>query len=177
MTDNQLSRIHSILDMIDEAEGQFLELGHALRKLRDEDPHAFATMIDTPGLGRRRAYYLVEIAKAFDDKPHLHGKLRLLGWTKAAALASHASAPNLDELMQLATEITAYELKAFLKDGPDGLGKQVLAFSFGAPDFAKVSQVLKANGALGAPIGLRNKEAALLRALSMGKKTPQKSAE
>jgi hypothetical protein len=153
--------------MIEDAERQFLEIGNALRNLLEEEPNSFATLTEAPEIGRRRAYYFVEIAKAFQPHPHLHEKLQKVGWTKSALLAKHADAPNLEELLQLAEEVTTHELSAFLKQGPTGLGGGVLMFKFDAPALARVTKALKANGAYEAPAGLRKKEIALLKALSI----------
>jgi hypothetical protein len=158
----------AILHMLDDAETRFLEIGSVLLTLQEKTPHAFATLIEAPELGRRRAYYFVEISKAFEHQPHLHDRLRRIGWSKASALAKHALAPNFEELLQLAEQVSAYELKAFLKQGSTGLGGNVLMFALDAGAFAAVTQALKANGAYETPGGLREKEAALLRALSIG---------
>jgi hypothetical protein len=53
---------------------------------------------------------------------HLHERLRRIGWSKSATLAKHALAPNFEDLLLLAEQLTAYELKAFLKEGPARLG-------------------------------------------------------
>ena len=167
MTDDKSTKIQYILNMIEDTERQFLEIGSALRNLLEEEPHSFATLTEAPEVGRRRAYYFVEIAKAFQNHSHLHEKLQKIGWTKASMLAKHVDAPNLGELLQLAEEVTTHELGAFLKQGPAGLGGGVLMFKLDAPALAEVTKALKANGAFETPAGLRKKEAALLQALSI----------
>ena len=166
MTDDKPTHIQHILDMIDDADGKFLEIGSVLRQLKEDDPAAFAAVIEAPVLGRRRVYYLVRISRAFGDKPHLHDRLRRLGWTKAELLAPYASAEPFDELLNLAEEVTAHELKSFMKNGAAGLGAGLLIFALPAAAYAKVTRVLKAYGAYQTPHGLRNKEKALLEAIS-----------
>jgi hypothetical protein len=166
MTDDKPTPIQQVLDLIDDADGKFLEIGSVLRQLKEDNPAAFAAVIEAPGLGRRRVYYLVRISKAFDDKPHLHERLRRLGWTKAELLSPYASTEPFDELLNLAEEVTAHELKAFMKDGAAGLGAGLLTFALPAAAYAKVTKVLKAYGAYQTPHGLRNKEQALLGAMS-----------
>ena len=166
MADDKPNQIQSILNMIDDAEGKFLEIGSALLQIKDNDPGAFATLIEAPALSRRRAYYLIRIVTAFEHKPHLHERLRGIGWTKAELLVKHAEAANFGELLDLAEHVTAHDLKAFLKHGPAGLGGGVLVFSLPAGAYAKVTQALKACGAYQTPAGLRNKEAALLQVIA-----------
>jgi hypothetical protein len=44
----------------------FIELGRALRKLQESKPVLFEKVYKTTDLGRRKAYYLVQVSKTFD---------------------------------------------------------------------------------------------------------------
>ena len=104
-----------IINMINIDENRFLNLAALLRKLKDTQPNDFATLVEWPKLGRRKAYYLVEIDEAFGDKADLHPRLSEIGWTKAAKIAKFATPENIDDLLELAESYTALELELLLK--------------------------------------------------------------
>jgi len=62
-------------------EERFLELARALRALQESDPAAFALVVATSAIGRRRAYYLVSVNGAFDGLPVVDERLEQIGWT------------------------------------------------------------------------------------------------
>ena len=49
-------------------EDEFLELGSTLHHLQQTLPKDFKKVASLPQLGRRKAYYLISIDKAFGDK-------------------------------------------------------------------------------------------------------------
>lgn len=83
-------------------EERFLELARALRALQESDPAAFAQVVATSAIGRRRAYYLVSVSRAFDGLPVADERLEQIGWTKLAILAPHVGVKNVGELLDLA---------------------------------------------------------------------------
>ena len=99
--------VFDIIHLIDAEEDRFLDLAALLRKLKDTQPNDFASLIDWPKLGRRKAYYLLEIDEAFGDKADLRPRLSEIGWTKAAKIAKFATPENTDELLELAESYTA----------------------------------------------------------------------
>lgn len=56
-----------------DVEHNFLELGKTLRKLIDRDPDLFQQIVKKRKLGRRKAYYLVEVSRAVRSR---HGRQR-----------------------------------------------------------------------------------------------------
>jgi len=65
--------------------------------VQEKSPQNFKTPISIPQLGRRKAYYLVSIDKAFGDKNVAPGRLKKVGWTKLAALAPHIRQQRLED--------------------------------------------------------------------------------
>ena len=57
------------LTMSKNVEDNFLDLGRQLRQLQDREPELFQKIIDQSDLGKRKAYYLVEVSKTFDPLP------------------------------------------------------------------------------------------------------------
>ena len=83
-------------------EDNFLELGRSLRHLQDRDPDLFQQVVTKGELGRRKAYYLVEVSRTFDKAPVPKSRLRKIGWTKLQLIAKHVTPHNLDDLLELA---------------------------------------------------------------------------
>lgn len=166
MSDDKNAYISDIMQMLDEAESRFLELGAVLKKLKATQPAEFAGIADATTLGRRRAYYLIEIDRVFGAMELLQPRLMKIGWSKLSLIARHVNPANLEELLHLAETSAAHELRAYLKKGTPGLGARVLLLSLDAHQFERIWEVLIANGAYLTPKGIHNKEAALLQALS-----------
>ncbi len=68
-----------------------------------------------PQLGRRKAYYLISIDKAFRDKNVSAERLKKIGWTKLAALAPHITKDSLEEALLFAEANTVRNIEAVVK--------------------------------------------------------------
>jgi hypothetical protein len=71
-----------VLALSANVEDTFLDLGRSLRQLLDRDPGLFQQIVKKGRLGRRRAYYLVEVSRKFDPLPISRARLKKIGWTK-----------------------------------------------------------------------------------------------
>ena len=65
-----------------DVEDNFLELGKSLRELQHRDPALFRQFVANANIGRRKAYYLIEVSRIFDPLPIPRARLRKIGWTK-----------------------------------------------------------------------------------------------
>ena len=144
----------------DRIEDRFLELARALRAPQKSDPGAFAQVFATSVIGRRLAYYLVSIGRAFDGLPVVDARLEQIGWTKLAIIAPHVGLMNVGELLDLAEDHTAFELQGFADDMPRQEDHCVLLRMTEA-DYALFLDVMTAFGATRKGRGLANKEKAL----------------
>jgi hypothetical protein len=79
------------LALSSDVEDKFLELGRALRQLLDRDPALFQQVVKKRGLGRRKAYYLVEVSRRFEPLPISRAKLKKVGWTKLQIIGQHVT--------------------------------------------------------------------------------------
>ena len=139
--------VFDIIHLIDANEDRFLDLAALLRKLKDTQPKDFASLIDWPKLGRRKAYYLIEIDEAFGDKPDLRPRLSEIGWTKAAKIAKFATPENSDDLLELAENYTALQLELLLKGVEIKVGSRFVTFRLDPEEFALLRSVLLKHGA------------------------------
>jgi hypothetical protein len=164
-------------DLIDKAlalsgdvEDNFLELGKTLRQLMDRDPDLFHQIVQKTNLGRRKAYYLVEVSRVFDPLPIPRSRLRKIGWTKLQLIGKHVQPDNMKDLLSLAESINAKELERRMRaEKPTGNAHCVLMY-FTPKQYAELEDMLVKYGGVRSGRGIQNKEEALLRTVRALKK-------
>ncbi len=157
------------LMLIAKLEDEFLELGSSLRQLQEASPKDFKKLTSLPQLGRRKAYYLVAIDKAFGGKAVAPQRLKKIGWTKLAALAPVITDENLEDALLFAESNTARNIEAVVKGlEPIVDGRSVL-LNFTAEQFEAFSAAILGHGAIKNGKGFIGKEAALIAALGKNK--------
>ena len=152
-----------VLALSANVQDNFLELGRSLRQLQHRDPDLFQQAIKKKDLGRRKAYYLVEVSRTFDKAPVPRSRLRKIGWTKLQLIGKHVTAANLEELLTLAESVNSKELERQMKGETPIDSARYLIFYLKPEDYAEIEQALKLCGAAPSGRGLRKKEKALLR--------------
>jgi hypothetical protein len=143
----------------------FIELGRTLRQLHDREPELFQEIVAKSDLGRRKAYYLVEVSRVFDPLRASQTRLKKVGWTKLAMIAKKVRQDNLDDLLNLAERNNVKELERQLKDEvPLGNAHCVLMY-FSPKQYEELEEALLHYGACRPKRGrgLVEKEKALLK--------------
>jgi hypothetical protein len=157
-------------------EDNFLDLGRTLRQLLDRDPDLFQKIVQKTSLGRRKAYYLVEVSRIFDPLPVPRSRLRKIGWTKLQLIGRHVTEGNLEELLQLAESVSSKELERQMRgEKPLGNAHCVLMY-FSPKDYAELEEALIENGAVRGPKsgrGLQGKEKALIKVVRTARSVKQ----
>jgi hypothetical protein len=149
-----------------DVENQFLELGRSLRQLLDRDPGLFQQIVKKGRLGRRKAYYLVEVSRKFEPLPVPRSRLRKIGWTKLQLIGKHLDASNIDELLELAENNNSNELERILRgDKPLGGDAHCVLMYFSPKQYAELEAALLKNGGSRSGRGIVGKEKALINAL------------
>ena len=147
-------------------EDNFLELGRQLRQLQERDPEKFQEFIAKSDLGRRKAYYLVEVSRTFEPLPISRARLKKLGWTKLQIIGKHVTKDNVEELVKLAEETSTKILDRHMKTGETLMKNAHCVLMYFTPEQYKVLEAaLLANGAKKNPKGARGldgKEEALM---------------
>lgn len=157
------------LAMIANLEDEFLELGSLLRQVQNSSSGDFKKLCSFPELGRRKAYYLVAIDKAFADKDVPAERLRKIGWTKLAMLAPHVTDENVDDALLFAELHTVKNIEAAVHGMEPIIGGRTVLLNFTADQFAAFSTAIVAHGAIKNGKGFIGKEAALVVALYKNK--------
>jgi hypothetical protein len=153
------------LTLSGDVDDKFLELGKTLRQLLDRDRDQFHKIVAKTNLGRRKAYYLVEISRIFDPLPVRRPRLRKIGWTKLQLIGKHVKPDNMEELLSLAEEVNAKELERRMRgEKPMGNAHCVLMY-FSPKQYKELEEVLVANGGQRSGRGILNKEEALINAI------------
>ena len=143
----------------------FLDLGRALRQLLDKEPDKFRDVWQKSNLGRRKAYYLVEVSRAFDSLPIPKARLKKIGWTKLSLLAKHVTKDNVTELVELAEKHNAVQIEALMKGEKPINNAHCVLMYFSPKQYALFESVLIKFGAVQSGRGLVDKEDALIKAL------------
>lgn len=140
----------------------FIELGAYLRFLQENDHDRFNDFIKATTIGKRKAYYLVAVSKAFENLPVPKAKLTKLGWTKASLIQPTVTPENAQELVEFALSHSAADLKRHLK-GEEVLGdSKALLIYFKPEDFELLAEAMIEHGGVRTARGVDNKEEALL---------------
>src|SRR5687768_3933190 len=75
-----------------------VELAECLRKIYKIDRAEFGTLLGTPGLGSRKAYYLRKVGEQIERGKFSKPRLRKIGWTKLQVIGHDLT----DRMLKLA---------------------------------------------------------------------------
>jgi len=154
-------------------EDNFLDLGRYLRQLLDREPELFQEIIVKCDLGRRKAYYLVEVSRTFDPLPISRPRLKKLGWTKLQIIGKHVTKDNVEELVTLAENHSVKQLERLMQgDAPMKNAHCVLMY-FTPKQYAELEAALLKNGGERSGRGIVGKEEALINALRKATPGPE----
>jgi hypothetical protein len=151
------------LELFAKVPDKFLDLGRALRQLQDRDPELFQKFVAKTGIGRRKAYYLVEISRTFEPLQVSRARLHDLGWTKVQLLGKHVTQDNVEELLKLAEDTSANELERVLS-GKKSLGNARCVLMYFSPkQYDELEDALVGHGGVRRGRGVENKEEAMIK--------------
>jgi len=143
----------------------FVEDAKVLRQLHDEDPAEFAKVAEQSGIGLRKAYYLVEIDRALEGYPVPKEKKHSIGWTKLQMISGHLNKKNYKVLLEQADAHPVHELEDVLAGKGLVENRHAMLFYFTPAEFEVLANIVVAHGGKRKGRSLKDKEAALTRAL------------
>lgn len=143
----------------------FVDAGKRLRMLQDSDPDEFAREATESGVGLRKAYYLVEIDRAFDGLNVPKERMLKIGWTKLQLLAAHVTAQNYRTLLDQAEAHSVHELQSLLAGKPASEDKHCVLLYLTKSEFEILARVVVSHGGRRNGRSLQDKEKALIAAL------------
>src|SRR3546814_418160 len=136
----------------------FLTLARRLREVQDMASDIFSQVIETAGLGKRRAYALVQIHNSFRKLDFDRERLLAVGWTKAVTIAPHVNQQNCEELLSLADEHTVHDLAILVSGGTINVHQRVVLLYFSMKEYELFEQMALAHGATREGRGLARKD-------------------
>ncbi len=144
-----------------------MDVAHHLRQVLDDKPDEFLAVARQLGIAKRKAYYFVEIDRAFAEFKVDSRRLDRIGWTKLRLVSPHINARNCERLLKLAEENSTYSLARLMNNDKVEAGTKVHAvlLHLSAEQYEVFREVLEAHGAKATGSGLSEKEQALTRAL------------
>jgi len=140
--------------------------GELLRQIRDEFPKFFDAAVSISGIGKRKAYYLLQIQTQFGDFNIPAARLNAIGWTKLQMIGPHVTEENCELLLQMAEHYKAHQVKAILKGEKPLLKGRCVLLYFTQEQYKIFSAAVVASGAIKKRSGIIGTEAALIAALS-----------
>ncbi|MBY0560043.1 hypothetical protein [Hyphomicrobium sp.] len=143
----------------------FMDLAHHLRDLLETDPAEFQKFYKKSSVNKRKAYYLVEIDRAFRKLGISKNRLHKIGWTKVMILTKHINDSNAQELITMAEQNSAHSLQALLKGQKKPANAHCVLMYFKDSDYNLFYNALIKRGAQQSARGLINKEEALVKLL------------
>ncbi len=145
---------------------KFLTLAANLRVIHDTAPDDFRELAKLRILGRRKAYYLVQIDRVFGGEQEMTVRLNRVGWTKLQIIAPYVTKENRKALVELAEAHTAVNLKAMMRGQAPILGGRTVVLHFAKNQFAAFAEAILAHGAVKNGEGFLDMEPALIKALT-----------
>lgn len=144
-----------------------MDVAHHLRKVLDDRPDEFLTVAKQLGIAKRKAYYYVEIDRAFERLTVDRRRLNRIGWTKLRIISPHINVRNCERLLKLAEENSTYGLARLVNNDEVDAGAKVHAvlLYLSEEQYEVFRDVLEDHGAKAASGGLSEKEQALTKAL------------
>ena len=145
-----------------------MDVAHHLGKVLGDTPDEFLTVAKQLGIARRKAYYYVEIDRAFAKLQVDSRRLNRIGWTKLRLVSPHVNARNCERLLKLAEENSTYGLARLMNNNEVDAGAKVHAvlLHLTPEQYEVFRDVLEAHGAKATGGGLSEKEQALIKALT-----------
>ena len=152
--------------MAKEPDDNFLDLAKTLRQLHDRDTSKFTEVWQQSDLERRKAYYLVDIDRAYGPLPIPRARMKKIGWTKLASMAKQVNADNWQELLELAEKTPTKQLEKIMKGEKAVENAHCVLMYFTPKQYKVLEAELLANGGERSGRGILRKEEALINALN-----------
>lgn len=144
-----------------------MDIAHYLRGVLDDKPDEFLTVAKHLSIAKRKAYYYVEIDRAFAKLGVDSRRLNRIGWTKLRLVSPHINTRNCERLLRLAEENSTYGLARLMNNDEVDADAKVHAvlLHLSVEQYEVFRDVLVAHGAKTTSGGLSEKEQALTKAL------------
>ena len=143
-------------------EDTFLDLARALAAIYAQDKSLLGRFIEQSGIGRRKAYYLLDLGKRLVDLGLPDNRLQKIGWTKLQVVGKHLTRRNAETLLGWAEECNAPQLAARVRGEAPSKTHCVLLYMSPA-QYRQFERAILSNGGKRSGRGLVGTEDAIMR--------------
>ena len=151
----------------------FLDLARALAAIYAQDKALLGRFIAESGIGRRKAYYLLELGKRLADLGVPDKRFEKIGWTKLQIIGKHLTRRNAEKLLGWAKECNAPQLTARVRGEAPSKTHCVLLY-FSPAQYRQFEKAILTKGGKRSGRGLVGKEAAIMRMVRLVNKAESK---
>ena len=140
----------------------FPGLARSLAAIYAQDKALLGRFIEQSGMGRRKAYYLLDLGKRLADLGLPDKRLKEVGWTKLQVVGKHLTRRNAETLLGWAEECNAPQLAARIRGEAPSKTRCVLLYMSPA-QYRQFERAILTSGGKRSGRGLVGKEAAIMR--------------
>jgi hypothetical protein len=140
-----------------------MELAKCVTILQESAPDEWQEFLRRSGMGRRKAYYLIQIAQRFNDVSVADARLNQIGWTKLEVISTHLGENELEELLALAETHTVAQLRSIIDGNKPPTKTRCVKMYLTPEQYGDFEKAILLNGGRRRGRGLQDKVAAMTR--------------
>ena len=142
-------------------EDTFLALARALAAIYAQDKSLLGRFIEQSGIGRRKAYYLLDLGKRLADLGLPDKHFEKIGWTKLQIIGQKLTRRNAETLLAWAEEYNAPQLAARVRGEAPSKSRCVLLY-FSPAQYRQFERAILTSRGKRSGRGLGGKEDAIM---------------
>ena len=141
----------------------FPGLARSLAAIYAQDKALLGRFIQQSGMGRRKAYYLLDLGKRLADLGLPDKRLKEVGWTKLQIIGKTLTPRNAETLLAWAEEYNAPQLAARVRGETSEPKTRCVLLYFSPAQYRQFERAILTSGGKRSGRGLMGKEAAIMR--------------
>jgi len=123
------------------------DLAKTLTELHDTDRHMFVQFYNEQNLGKRKAYYLVNIHRKYIEELGIERtRLVAVGWTKLMLMLHHIDKDNADKYINYALKHNVKELSAYMASGEEAPKLKQVLFTLTPEQEELIAPIINSKG-------------------------------
>ena len=141
----------------------FLALARSLAAVYAHDKALLGRFIEQSGMGRRKAYYLLDLGKRLAELGLPDKRLQKIGWTKLQVVGKHLTRRNAETMLGWAEECNAPQLAARVRGETSTSKSRCVLLYFSPAQYRQFQRAILSNGGKRSGRGLVGTEDAIMR--------------
>ena len=141
----------------------FPGLARSLAAIYAQDKALLGRFIGQSGMGRRKAYYLLDLGKRLADLGLPDKRFEKIGWTKLQVIGKKLTPRNAETLLAWAEECNAPQLAARVRGETSTSKSRCVLLYFSPAQYRQFERTILTSGGKRSGRGLVGKEAAIMK--------------